>query len=157
MPMTAAEKPRHLWSESHDPLAMPLLLNLHRVQEAALSRARAVWDRYGLTPAEFDVLATLRNAPAPHQLTPSGLQAAVLITSGGLTKVLLQLAQRSLVSRPSQTEDRRVKPVRLTPAGRRLVESAMAEVAENSGAWLRSLLTEQQLARLDALLLKLAQ
>lgn len=155
--MTATAKPRHLWSESHDPLAMPLLLGLHRAQEEALSRARVVWDRYGLTPAEFDVLATLRNTPAPHQLTPSGLQAAVLITSGGLTKVLLQLAQRQLVSRPTQTEDRRVKPVRLTPAGRRLVESAMAEVAETSGAWLRSLLTEQQLARLGALLLKLAQ
>jgi DNA-binding MarR family transcriptional regulator len=156
--MTDSTKPpRHRWSEGHDPVAMPLLLSLHRAQGEALSQARIVWDRHSLSPAEFDVLATLRNAPAPYQLTPTALQASVLITSGGLAKILLQLAQRGLVTRSAEAEDRRIKPVRLTPAGRRLVESAMAEVAETSGAWLRSLLTERQLARLAALLLKLAQ
>jgi hypothetical protein len=38
---------------------------LHRAQELAFSQARALWARHGLTPAEFDVLATLRNASPP--------------------------------------------------------------------------------------------
>lgn len=155
--MTNAAQVRHEWSENHDPETMRLAFSLHRAQERAFARARAVWSRHGLTPAEFDVLATLRNAPPPHELTPSQLQASVLITSGGLTKVMRQLEARDLVMRPAPRDDLRVKPMRLRPAGKRLVEKAMAELAAASGAWVRDALSAQEIGSLTALLEKMVE
>lgn len=147
---------RHEWSESHAPRTMPLMLNLHRAQALAFSRARALWARHGLTPAEFDVLATLRNAPLPHELTPSQLQASVMITSGGLTKVMRQLEARKLVSRSQQAADQRIKPIKLMPSGKRLVEKVTAELAAESGAWVQGILDEKEIGVLTKLLGKLA-
>jgi DNA-binding MarR family transcriptional regulator len=134
---------------------MPLMLNLHRAQALAFSRARSLWARHGLTPAEFDVLATLRNAPVPHELTPSQLQAAVMITSGGLTKVMRQLEARSLVSRSQHPSDQRIKPIRLAASGKRLVEKATAELATESGTWVQGILDAKEIGVLTKLLGKL--
>jgi DNA-binding MarR family transcriptional regulator len=54
---------------------------------------------HGLSPSELDVLVTLRRSAAPWVLTPSEIQRALLITSGGLTKILQQLEGRGLVTR----------------------------------------------------------
>ncbi|MDP3124759.1 MAG: MarR family transcriptional regulator, partial [Thiobacillus sp.] len=117
--MTSSKQlPRHEWAESHEPETMPMVLFLHHAQGLSFTLARTVWTRNGLAPAEFDVLATLRNAPAPHELTPTQLQDSLLITSGGLTKVMLQLETRNLVIRSRHQTDQRVKPIKLTPAGK---------------------------------------
>lgn len=147
---------RNEWVDSHDPETMVLLLSLHRAQGLAFSRARSVWSRHGLTPAEFDVLATLRGSPPPYRLTPSDLQASLAITSGGLAKVMKHLEARGLVSRSRQQVDQRVKPVRLAPAGKRLVEESMGELAELSGAWVRELLRANEIGVLTELLGKIA-
>lgn len=156
--MTPPKKmPRHEWSESHAPETMPLMLHLHQAQGLAFSQARALWARHGLTPAEFDVLATLRNAPPPHELTPSQLQDSVMITSGGLTKVMRQLEARNLVSRSQHASDQRIKPIKLTHSGKRLVERAMAELAATSSAWVQGVLDAKEIGVLTKLLGKLAE
>lgn len=155
--MTDADTVRHEWSESHDPPVVRLMLILHRAEALAFAAARAVWDAHGLAPAEFDVLATLRNAPPPHELTPSQLQASLLITSGGLTKVMRQLEARALVSRPAPRADMRVKPMRLAPAGKRLVERAMRDLAATSGSRVRAALDENEIETLSELLRQLAR
>lgn len=147
--------PRHEWSESHAPDTVPLMLHLHRAQALAYIQAQTVWAGHGLAPAEFDVLATLRNAPPPHELTPSQLQASVMITSGGLTKVMRQLEAGKLVNRPPSASDQRIKPIRLTPAGRRRVEKAMAELATVSCAWIYSVLDKKEIGQLTGLLQKI--
>jgi DNA-binding MarR family transcriptional regulator len=149
--------PRHEWSVNHEPETMPLVLHLHRVQGRAFTLARTVWTRYGLTPAEFDVLATLRNAPAPHELTPTQLQDSLLITSGGLTKVMLQLEARNLVIRSRLQTDQRVKPIKLTPTGKRLVEKVMAELATTTSTWVRGILEAKEISLLTGMLRKLAE
>jgi DNA-binding MarR family transcriptional regulator len=155
--MTSPRKrPHHAWSESHAPDTLPLILHLHHAREITLVRARPIWARHTLTPAEFDVLAALRNAPPPYRLTPSQLQDCVLITSGGLTKVMRQLEARNLVLRSQDPHDQRVKPIRLTHAGRTLIEHVMAEVGGAADAWLRSILDAQEIATLSALLKRLA-
>jgi DNA-binding MarR family transcriptional regulator len=113
---------------------------------------RPVLLRHGLSTAEFDVLATLRNAPAPHEMTPSQIQREMVITSGGLTKLMLQLAGRGLVERSSFEDDRRVKPLRLTAIGRQAVEAAMVEMLAASGQWIRAALTSGEIAQLTQLL-----
>lgn len=147
---------RHKWVDCDDPEAMSLVAVLHQAQGLAFSQARTIWSKRGLSPAEFDVLATLRSSMVPYELTPSDLQASLLITSGGLTKVMRQLEERQLVSRPRQKGDQRVKPVKLTPTGKRLVEKAMTETAAATSAWTRGLLTANEIGLLTGLLGKIA-
>ncbi len=80
----------------------------------------------------------------------------MLITSGGLAKVLAQLADDGLVARSAGREDARVKPVRLTARGARLVEQAMAALVVANRDWLADRLSPGELATLTALLLRLA-
>lgn len=156
--MTSSKQlPRNEWSESHAPETMPLVLCLHHAQGLSFTLARTIWTRNGLAPAEFDVLATLRNAPAPHEMTPTQLQNSLLITSGGLTKVMLQLETRKLVIRPRHQTDQRVKPIKLTPAGKRLVEKVMGELAATSSAWVRGILEANEISLLTGMLRKLAE
>jgi DNA-binding MarR family transcriptional regulator len=134
-----------------------LMMNLHRAQGLAFAQARAIWADHRLTPSEFDVLATLRNAPPPHELTPSELQASVVITSGGLTKVMYQLEDRQLVSRSFHESDQRIKPIQLTQTGKVLVEKAFGELAAASGTWVRTALSAAEIGSLTELLRKLAE
>ncbi|MDP3125505.1 MAG: MarR family winged helix-turn-helix transcriptional regulator, partial [Thiobacillus sp.] len=84
------------------------------------------------------------------------LQDSLLITSGGLTKVMLQLETRNLVIRSRHQTDQRVKPIKLTPAGKRLVEKAMRELAATSSAWVRGILEANEISLLTGMLRKLA-
>lgn len=149
------QRPRHEWSESHAPDTLPLIMLLHHAQDAMFAHARPIWARHDLTPAEFDVLATLRNASPPYELTPSRLQDSVLITSGGLTKVMRQLEERGLAVRSQDPDDQRIKPIRLTRDGKKRIERAMAEVTATADAWVRSALNATEIDTLNTLLDKL--
>ncbi|MGV0954326.1 MAG: MarR family winged helix-turn-helix transcriptional regulator [Fluviibacter sp.] len=118
--------------------------------------ARKVWDRHGLTPSEFDVLAVLRNVEAPHELTPGQIQDLVLLTSGGLTKVIHLLEEKGFVERFVARDDNRVKPVRLTATGVLCIGQAMQDLAEMTGAWIRSLLPEKDIQLATRMLRKIA-
>lgn len=92
------------------------------------TNAQTVLARHALSFTEFELLSALRASPPPHRLIPSDLCAALLISSGGLTKVLKSLERRALILRPIDAQDRRRRPIALSDAGRRLVETAMGEV-----------------------------
>ena len=133
------------WAISHDPLVVPMFLNLERAHKVVHAKAKEVWDQHGLTPAEFDVLATLRCAEASHELTPGQLQERVLITSGGLTKVIHLLEEKGYVERSVAKQDNRVKPVRLTAKGNRFVGKVMRELVDMTRAWMRSALADTEI------------
>lgn len=154
----------HPWDCALDPVAVPLFLALQWAQGQSLARMAPLLAQHGLSQAELDVLATLRNAvpdggagtAARFELPPSRIQSRMLITSGGLTKVLAQLEQRGLVSRSRQEGDLRVKPVCLTTAGQTVIEAAMKDLVEATGAWLRGALAPEELGQLQSLLARLA-
>ncbi len=145
----------HQWDSSIDPETVPLLLALQWAQIRSIDSMKPLLVKHGLSVAEFDVLATLRNAPSPHEMIPKAIQDEVVITSGGLTKVMLQLESRELVKRLQVESDLRVKPVRLMPKGRKLIERAMAELVAATGEWIRTSLAPEEISRLTALLGKL--
>lgn len=95
----------------------------------------------GLTYSDYDVIATLRRAGSPYELTPTELSKRVLLTSGGLTACLRRLETAGLVSRRGVPEDRRRLLAKLTPKGFDLVESFIDH---------RFDLADQALANLDA-------
>jgi DNA-binding MarR family transcriptional regulator len=70
---------------------------------------------------------------------------------------MLQLETRNLVIRPRHQTDQRVKPIKLTPAGKRLVEKAMKELAATTSAWVRGILEANEISLLTEMLRKLAE
>lgn len=148
------DRHRNNWPASFDELWMSYAFALQRTHEADRQHADAVIARHGLTPAEFDVLATLRRSPPPGELTPSEVQRAMLITSGGLTKVLQQLETRGLITRTISKSDRRSKPVHLSPVAIKLVEKAMSELVAVMSAAIKEKLSEKEIKDLVRLLNK---
>jgi len=117
----------------------PAVLGIYRVQEYLFEDLRECIAPFGLQPAELDVLAALRSQPSPHQLTPTSLYRSLLLSSGGLSKILQRLESADLVVRPPNPEDRRSRFVRLTALGRTLVEQASEAVVDHEERFLREL------------------
>ena len=89
-------------------------------------------------------------------LTPKELQRSLLITSGGLTKLLYQLEASELIRRSVQEHDKRSKLVHLTPNGKKIVGRAMAAMQESVKAWLDEAFTQREFEQLKQLLSKAA-
>ncbi|HQT70363.1 MAG TPA: MarR family transcriptional regulator [Thiobacillus sp.] len=75
----------------------------------------------GLTPPQFDIIATLGNT---RGLTATVLGEKTLITKGTLTGVVDRLVARGWVERAAHDSDRRCQIVRLTPSGEALFAQA---------------------------------
>ena len=78
-----------------------------------------------LSDGDYGLLATLRRAGAPYELTPTDLARHRMMTSGGMTAVIDRLERKGLVTRLPNPNDRRGSLVKLTDEGRRIVEAAM--------------------------------
>lgn len=115
------------WAGSDTP-ASRFVISLFRLASLLQERTEHLVAPHGISFTEFEALAVLRSQPAPHCLTPSDLYMAMLMSSGGLTKVLASLARKRLIRRVRSPEDGRSKPVTLTPKGKALIEQVMALV-----------------------------
>ena len=89
-------------------------------------------------------------------MTPSELQRSLLITSGGLTKLLYQLEEDGLISRSMHAKDKRSKLVHLSTQGKQKVELAMAAIQQTLKSWINEAFSEQELEQLQYLLSKAA-
>jgi DNA-binding MarR family transcriptional regulator len=119
------------WSaERPDVDARPLevLSRVTRISKHLDRLRRAVFSVHGLDVWEFDVLATLRRAGKPYQLTPTALMAQTLVTSGAMTNRINRLEARGLVSRQADLEDGRRVVVGLSEPGRKLVDRALDDL-----------------------------
>ncbi|MBZ9639312.1 MarR family winged helix-turn-helix transcriptional regulator [Streptomyces sp. PSKA30] len=91
---------------------------LQQAEDAPLRRA-------GLSRPEFDLLGALRRTG--HELTPGELARETFSSGAAVTKRLKQLTERGLVERRGDARDRRVAHLRLTDAGRDLVDAILPE------------------------------
>ena len=115
---------------------------------------REAFSSHDIEPWEFDVLAALRRAGRPYQLTPGALLRQTLVTSGTMTNRVDRLAERGLVERSPDPSDRRGVLVRLTAAGKRAVDGAFETLLDRERELLSDLPAEDR-ARLAALLRQL--
>ena len=88
---------------------------------------------------EFDVLAALRRAGTPYELSPGRLLRETLVTSGTMTNRVDRLAARGLVERLPDPRDRRGVLVRLTPEGKAAVDTAFEALLEAEQTFLADL------------------
>ena len=114
-----------------DVSALEVIGRLSRLAVLVQVRLDAVFAQHGLQSWEFDVLSALRRAGEPYELTPGGLDRALLITSGTTTHRVTKLEERGFVARRRDEEDGRVVHVRLTPAGYDAQAAAHVAHAEN--------------------------
>jgi DNA-binding MarR family transcriptional regulator len=85
----------------------------------------------GLTPPQFDIVATLGNTSG---MTATELGEKTLITKGTLTGVVDRLVDRGWVERAAHDSDRRCQTIRLTQSGEalfaRVFPAHLAHMAE---------------------------
>lgn len=85
---------------------------------------RDAFTAHGIESWEFDVLAALRRAGSPYELSPGRLLRETLVTSGTMTNRVDRLTGRGLVERLPDPHDRRGVLVRLTVEGKAAVDGA---------------------------------
>ena len=107
---------------------MEVLSRITRVAQRLDRIRRASFAAHGLESWEFDVLAALRRAGAPYELSPGRLIRETLVTSGTMTNRVDRLADRGLVDRLPDPRDRRGVLVRLTGSGRDRVDAALSDL-----------------------------
>lgn len=132
-------------------VVQPATLLLYRARDRLFDDLTDTLAPFGLLPADLDVLVALRTQPPPRQLTPTVLYRSLLLSSGGLTKILHRLQNCGLIERPANPDDRRSRLVRLTEAGAQLLDQLLDYLVAHEERFLAPLNTAQR-HRLAALL-----
>ncbi len=132
---------------------LPVLRELARCYQAFERHSSRHIRSLGLTPSQFDIIATLGNTPG---MSCRELGERTLITKGTLTGVIDRLEGRGLLRRHGCAHDRRSFTVALTAAG----EREFARVFPEHLAFLRptfAALSGDELARLQTQLVRLRE
>jgi len=140
------------WKRERPDLDLSPLAVLRRITRIARHLDIARRDAFGdLENWGFDVLAALRRAGEPHQLSPGQLMQETLVTSGTMTNRLDRLEELQLITREPDPNDGRGSLVTLTRAGMRAVDSAMEDLLENERELLQNLSVKEREVLADLL------
>jgi len=121
------------------------------LQDIILRAVNDALRAHGLRYPAYAVMTTLRVSGPPYRLSPSQLQATMLLTSGGISNLLRRVEREGYVRRYSDPVDGRGVVVELTRKGFLLVEQAMADQAAAERALVSSF-TEAERGALAGLL-----
>jgi len=142
------------WARERDDLDLDAMAVFSRISRLArhldLAR-REAFSAHAIESWEFDVLAALRRAGAPYEMSPGRLLRETLVTSGTMTNRVDRLAARGLVERFPDPDDRRGVIVRLTAEGKTAVDGALEALIAAESRLLADLPARER-ARLAGLL-----
>jgi DNA-binding MarR family transcriptional regulator len=116
------------WAQERPELqtdAMAVFGRIYRLARIVGDQQERVYSVLGINRGEFDVLATLRRAGEPFQLSPKALSASLMLTTGGMTGRLDRLERAGLVTRSPDPADRRGLVITLTLHGREIIDEAV--------------------------------
>jgi len=142
------------WGRERPELDLGSLAIVGRILRAARYLEREIdreLARFGIGMTEFNALSALRRAGSPYSLSPKRLGAALLLSSGGLTKLVERLEAEGWVSRYPDPTDGRGVLVQLTEAGRRVQEEAFETHLTNEEELLAPLDADERASTADAL------
>lgn len=121
------------WSRERSDLAlgpMEVWSRISRLSGILDAHRKRAFSEHGIEGWEFDVLAALRRAGEPYQLSPGQLLRETHVTSGTMTNRVDRLANRGAVTRDPDPNDGRGVLVSLTPDGLALVDAALESLVE---------------------------
>lgn len=142
------------WQRERPDVDVSPLRVLSRVTRLArhLDRQRrSAFAAHDLEQWSFDVLASLRRAGVPYELTPGALLQQTLVTSGAMTNRLDRLEDAGFVRRRPDPDDRRGVLVRLTPGGKRRVDACLADLLDRERQFLSMLSADDETLLADLL------
>jgi DNA-binding MarR family transcriptional regulator len=132
---------------------IPVMRELTRAYQAFAAYSERHVRELGLTPAQFDVIATLGNTQGMYM---GELAERTLVTKGTLTGIVDRLEKKGLVRREVPPDNRRCFTIVLTPEGERM----FAEVFPAHIAYLKERfgqLSPQELEEARSVLSKLRE
>lgn len=135
------------WARERSDLDLGPVAVFSRISRLAhhVDRARRhAFTTHDIESWEFDVMAALRRAGEPYELSPGRLLRETLVTSGTMTNRVDRLTTRGLVERHPDPTDRRGVLVRLTPDGKDAVDGAFAALLDAERELLSGLSAEDQ-------------
>lgn len=141
------------WNRERPQLDVSVTHVLQRISRLYLLQSAsfaAVFDRYGITFGEFEVLAALVRSGPRYQMSPTRLIDAVVLSSGAMTNRIDRVEALGLVERLPDPSDRRGTLVALTRAGQQTVDAAVVAHLANEEQLLSALSAAERgtLARL---------
>lgn len=151
------ERARAEWAAERpdlDTSPMEIIGRILRAGHLADALIKSGLRQAGLDRGGFDVLATLRRAGPPYQLTPTRLYEELVLTSGAVTHRVDALERAGLVRRLGGQPDRRSTLVGLTANGVAVIDTAMSAHLRREQAMIAALPAADRRA-LAALLKKL--
>jgi MarR family 2-MHQ and catechol resistance regulon transcriptional repressor len=101
------------------------LLQLLRTADTVWEASRVFFERWDLSPSQFNVLNLLEGLP--EGLTQIELGRLLITHRSNVTGLVDRLEKRGLVVRQEVPQDRRAYQVVLTPRGRELVDQILPE------------------------------
>jgi len=130
------------------------LMELLRTADTVWNASRVFFERWDLSPSQFNVLNLLRLNPAG--LSQTDLSRQLIMHRSNVTGLVDRLEQRGLVARREVAADRRAYSVVLTTAGARLLRDILPRYYDGTAqVWQR--LSPRRAAELIADLQQVAQ
>jgi DNA-binding MarR family transcriptional regulator len=149
----AVDRIVHEWNRERPQLDVSVTHVLQRISRIYLLQSASfatVFERYGMTFGEFEVLAALLRSGPPYEMSPTQLVGAVVLSSGAMTNRIDRVEALGLVERRPDPGDRRGTLVALTAEGRNTVDAAVVAHLANEERLLIALSSAERgtLARL---------
>ena len=105
--------------------SLKFFLNLNTVQLITAKRFDSKLSSHGISLNDFMILYHVGEAP-DEKLRRTDLAEKIGLTASGITRMLSPLEKLGLVRREANSRDARVSYVKLAPAGKRILNEAIA-------------------------------
>ncbi len=122
-----------------DASPMAIIGRLSRLSRFVEQGLEQNFKRHSLQGGTFDLLAALRRSGDPYTLTPTKLQAEMMLSSGATTHRIDLLEKQGFIERLPDPGDRRGTLIKLTDKGRELIDEAVVSHLETEAALLEGL------------------
>lgn len=122
--------------------SLKFFLNLNIVQALAVKRFDTKLSSHGISLNDFLILYHVSQAP-DEKLRRTDLAEKIGLTASGITRMLSPLEKIGLVRREANSRDARVSYVKLAPAGKRILNDALATAEAASEQILNAVKTKK--------------
>jgi DNA-binding MarR family transcriptional regulator len=142
------------WHRERPDLAVApigVVSRLTRVRGHLDTALAEVFAGFDLSPADFQVLVSLRRVGAPYRLGQARLMESLGLTSGTVSVRLARLEQRGVVVRDPDPDDKRSYTVRLTDEGLLLFDQIAPDHLAGEDLALSALTADEQSQLADLL------